>query len=118
MLDERNVCANARHPLVYVFERLKVGQLHHQEECLLEGIANRLGFGKQNPKAVLNNLRHRQGVKYRARNLYWAPSQASACGIITHQVLRKKGVQILKGKRVESNFVDILDQHLESSLVV
>ncbi|MNN93962.1 hypothetical protein D3C81_2125050 [compost metagenome] len=64
MSEERNVGTDARDALVHILKRLQIGQLHHQEESLLERVGDGGCLVQQQDKAVLNHLRQRKRMKH------------------------------------------------------
>jgi hypothetical protein len=57
-LDERDVGGKSRGALVHVDERLQIGNLRHQEEGLLEWIANGSCFLQQGTEGLGDQLRN------------------------------------------------------------
>ena len=73
---------------------------------------------QQEGKAVFDYLQHGQGMKYGAGNINGPSSQPAAGVLGAHQILREHGVEVLEREGIEAYLVGVLDQHLDSRLVV
>src|SRR6266568_4564751 len=118
VLDQRDVGAEARDALVDVVERLQVGNVHHQEESLLERIAGGVALLKNDTEVFLDPLRYGQRVKDTPADFHDLCAQATRSVGIRQQVLRQQRVQIKKRVKVEADFLRLLDQHFNRRLMV
>src|SRR3546814_14924172 len=86
--------SQSRSTLGDVVERLQVRQLHHREERLLERILDRLPLGQQRVEVLLDLLRYRQRLVYRARAGHVDAAQPTAARGIGQQVVGQQRVQV------------------------
>ena len=117
--DERDVRGEARDALVHVVEGLEVGQVHHDEERLLERIADGRGRRQDPIEALFDELRHLQRVEDRLLDAHGDVPQPARCGFVRQQVAGQDGVEEIEdGMAVEADVVRRVDEELDRVLVV
>jgi len=89
---------------------LQVGQLHHQEQRLLERIANRRGFGEQQLEHLADQLRNRRGNKGRGADPNRGVAQTPGVRGLVQQVVGKQSVQVGDGIAIDADLFGRIDQ--------
>ena len=92
--NQRDICRQARHPLVHVLERLKVSEVHKREKCLFKRIGNRGGGIEDLLEIFVNPLWQLQRMIDAAVDARADASQAAAGLRIGEQVVCQETVQI------------------------
>ena len=117
-LHQRDVGGEPRHALVHILERLKVGQLHHCEECLLERVVDRGGGGENLVEALLDERRHLGGMIDRSADADRVGAQPPTGGRLGQQVFGKQRVEIAERVAVETDLARVLREQLDRGFVV
>src|SRR3954470_23740789 len=117
-LDQRNVGGEPRHAFVHVVERLQVGELHHDEEGLLEWVSDRGGGCQDLAEAFFDELRHLKGMKGGSLDADSDVTESASRGRVGEKVVREQRMEIEDRVAVESDLVGLAHKKLDRVLVV
>jgi len=118
VFDERDVRRQAGDALVHILERLEVRQLDHRKERLLERVDDLGDLREELIEVLLELLRNGERLVDRSGDRDLDLAKPSTCQGIREQVVGKQGVQVADRVAIEPDLLDVVDEHLDRSLVV
>lgn len=92
--------------------------MHHQEEGLLERVANLGGHADDDAKKLFQALRQGQGQVHAAADFHGPAANAAAGHGVGHQAIGQEGMQGNEGVRAQAGGVGIAHQVFDGLLVV